>query len=133
MCSSSATCLFTIRIGDKRSGLQKHFPFPLHFLSALIYPLSISAFLCLKGFCERPKMKGCPQWERDCRDSAAGTRCYQNCSLRIAPPGKDAHRHCPKFVHVQQQKDVPLNSLLLKKIYPSSVQTTCALCHMERM
>lgn len=52
---------------------------------SLILDLPLSIFLCLKGFCERPGMKGCPQWERDCRDSAGGLR-YQNCSLRVTLP-----------------------------------------------
>lgn len=56
------------------------FSFPLQSLS-LDPPLSIFFFLLLKGFCERPEIKGCPQWECDCRDSTGGPRCYQNCSL----------------------------------------------------
>lgn len=76
------------------------FSFPPALSLFLDLPLSIALFLCLKGFSERPEMKGCPQWERDCRDSAGGPRCYQNRSLRVAPPYKDAHSHCPQFVHV---------------------------------
>lgn len=123
--SSSAACLSTVRIGDECSGLQKHFssPFLCTLSLSLSLPrspsfhLSIFLFLRLKGFCERPKMKGCPQWERDCSDSAGGPRCYPNCSLRAAPPYKDAHCHCPQFVPVRHQKDAQFNSLFLTQIY----------------
>lgn len=120
--SSSAACLFTVRVGDERSGRQKHFPSPFLCTLSLPWspPLSIFLFLRLKGFCERPEMKGCPQWERDCRDSAGGPRCYQNCSLRVAPPYKDAHCHCAQFVHVRHQKDAQFSNT---DLYSSSMQT----------
>lgn len=93
-------------IRDERSRLQKHFPFPLLSLPLVLdLPLSIFLFLRLKGFCERPGMKGCPQWKRDCRDSTSGLR-YQNCSLRVAPP----YRDCPQFV--RHQKDAQFTSEL---------------------
>lgn len=60
---------------DRRRLLGAAEALPFSSLS-LDLTLSIALFLRLKGFCERPEMKGCPQWERDCRDSAGGPRCY---------------------------------------------------------
>lgn len=80
--SSSAACLFTGSSSDGALRAAQPLSYPPFLLSlspALDLSLSIWLFLGLKGFCERHGMKGCPQWERDCRDSAGGLR-YQNYS-----------------------------------------------------
>lgn len=98
-CLSSASCLFTLKLETGAPGCRStSLPLSLVLSFHLDLPLSMSLFLCLKGFSERLKMKGCPQWECDCRDSAGSPRCNQNCSLRVAPLCKDAHGCCPKFV-----------------------------------
>lgn len=76
--------------------------------------LTISLFLRLKGFSERPEMKGRSQWERDCTDSAGGPRYRLSCWLRVTPPYthtiKQSLRRC-KMLHftiLYQEKSLPV-------------------------
>ncbi|MEQ2239095.1 hypothetical protein ILYODFUR_001038 [Ilyodon furcidens] len=80
-----------IHDGDWRRALEaaealSSFPLFLAQSLSLDRSLSISLFLCLKGFSERPEMKGHSQWEHDCTDSAGSPRYRPNCWLRVTPP-----------------------------------------------
>lgn len=86
------------------------FSFPRHSLS-LDLPLSILLSLRLKGFCERPEIKGCPQWEYDCRDSAGGPRCYQNCSLKSRSTLQRCSVPLSTVCACVHQKDAPFSSV----------------------
>lgn len=83
--------------------------------------LTISLFLSLKGYSERPEMKGRSQWEHDCTDSAGGPRYRLSCWLRVTPPYTNTRLNkvcvcarCCTLPVFHQQKSIPVGVLSMQ-------------------